>query len=1036
MATHASAHPASTAKMSPTTSQRPHSPVSPTLPSGWIKQFDPASQRHFYVDTAIPRSTWSHPYQDEQYLRENGHPHAKKHQSVRRHSSASQGIASPVIVAHGQQHHHQKQHVRECPPDEQQEPARKKPKLTVHSPEAFQSAPGAPREDLTRDLELLLRRDFSFPGQYCHAATMTSAANPGLSIKGIGIVGLPLSDRDAELVRRLVSSSSSAEQMMSNTWELDAQSIECLNPAWAAYLHEVVLKVIWRKLAPQCAGLQLSLQSLILWEHSANPVAYDCTQRQQSDTEEFASIHVILPSTYTGGAVQLSFAGSPEQYDLSPTSSFSTSFVAWYHDVDCKIKPLESGRRLALSYRIFAAGGPRPMLPIMSDKLQDLRRFLRRWSGLPEHDPDNTPSIIAYPLTHEYRDDDLRADTLKLEDRHKVIHLKALCDEMGFQLGLATLDDHLIGTADETGGKDAQGRPKRMLRVNARRLTINEVCDFDGMPIQSMTKLELEEGDLVKIVPPNESAPDLVVYDAKNSHVIEFHYSRTVIVLFEKRRIVEVLLHTRRTPYALERLYNVDRRTSSPIERKIVKYVLASLYHQTPYNADAQARLAEIALGWHDVQLWNETARSTVPHGSLVSALERIRWFDAWKEFSFASIRETLERIWEIKGAHKALDFYLSMDREFLAAIEPSEDVRYWFNDVLQRTLDGLQHLEREHVPLYINAIRKKGVQFFWDVIMRPIIRVPNAYDFWLEFLRSVYGLRVEMAPNDHETKRFVEIFDEGLDSILSDFNMVVRSGDIPLRGRRLSEIISLCLTTRRLDMCRRVLFMTVPSNQGEEWVAVITNPSYVPPLRRVLHEHGMEVYHKPFCDFFSAVIGCFLYFVLGGYSNATRRICGACGVCSALDDFLASSNLAQAQFVGTQAQAEHLATHLGPAGDVVAYQTYSDPGSTPGNNTVTVVRKLREAATDPAWLKRKNAAGDFLMTIGDMKVVDRIMGRRYNDVLLALEGQARFIHLEDGSRAGSSGGASAARGVAIHHQVQGRWAATSVTDGREPPPR
>jgi hypothetical protein len=184
--------------------------------------------------------------------------------------------------------------------------------------------------------------------------------------------------------------------------------------------------------------------------------------------------------------------------------------------VDCLIKPVESGRRLALSYRLVAGDGQRPCLPTMPEKLLDLRRFLRKWSDIQEYEPDAAPSIIAYPLRHEYKDNDLRADTLRLEDRHKVIHLKVLCDELGFQLGLAMLDDHLIGTADESAQRDGQGRP-RMLRVNSRRLTIKEVCDFDGVALPGLTKMELNETDLVKTVPPSEAAPDLVVYEAKAS---------------------------------------------------------------------------------------------------------------------------------------------------------------------------------------------------------------------------------------------------------------------------------------------------------------------------------------------------------------------------------------------------------------------------------------------------------------------------------------------------------------------------------------
>ncbi|KAJ7778685.1 hypothetical protein DFH07DRAFT_1033395 [Mycena maculata] len=984
-----------------------HSPLSSEpLPPGWVKQYDPASKRDFYVDTAVPRSTWVHPYKDEQYMREHGR---RDKQNIRRHSSASQGIASPVIVG----------------PQSQQcadgQPARKKMRL-ASSPESFPAS--SAHEDITRELELLLRRDFSFPGKYCHAATTASAANPGLTVKGIGILGLPLSERDAKLVQTRISASTNEAHPVGNVWELDARDIECSNPAWAKYLEEIVLKDIWKKLAPHCSRPRLELQSLLLWEASTDILEYECTENPQRKTDEFATIHVILPSFYTGGHVQLSYADCSENYDLSATSSFSTSLVAWYHGVDCLIKPVESGRRLALSYHLVTGEGPRPKLPAMPEKLMDLRRFLRQWSDIQEYEPDAAPNIIAYPLKHEYRDNDLRADTLKLEDRHKVIHLKVLCDELGFQLGLATLDDHLIGTADEASNRDGQGRP-RMLRVNSRRLTIKEVFDFDGVSLPGLTKLELHEADLVKTLPPPESAPDLV-----DPHVIEFHHYRTVVVLFERRRTVEALLHTRKASYALERLYNVDRAKASPVDRKIVAYVLASLYRQQPYNFSAQSALADIALGWNDVKLWNDTALSTCSHGSLVSALDSIQWLAAWKQFSFAGIRESIEFCCQKKGVRKCLDFFLETDQEVFASLTSLETgsnrevVSRWSTDQLQKALDTMQHLERDEAPLFIALIRKKGVQFFWHVVMRSVTRIPNAYDFWVEFLRSLYSIRPEAINSDEDAKTFDSLTDEGLDTILSDFSLIVRSGDISLRNRRLSEIIDLCLSTRRLDMCRRVLFITVPRDQSADWVPDILSPLYVPQLRRTLHDHGMEVYHKPFSDFFRAVIGCYLHHVLGPFNGGVRKICGSCSVCAALDDFVLSAKLTQAHFVGAKTHTAHLQTHLTGASDIVSFYSITDPAVVGGN--VMIVDKHRDAEVDLQWRSRKNRATEFLTSIGELSSIERIMGRRYNDVLLALDGKVHFAHLEEGSRGGSQ---SPGRGIAIHHLLQGRWVATSLTD-------
>jgi len=41
------------------------------LPRGWVRTFDPQSHHQFFVDTTVdpPRSIWTHPYDDDVYLR-------------------------------------------------------------------------------------------------------------------------------------------------------------------------------------------------------------------------------------------------------------------------------------------------------------------------------------------------------------------------------------------------------------------------------------------------------------------------------------------------------------------------------------------------------------------------------------------------------------------------------------------------------------------------------------------------------------------------------------------------------------------------------------------------------------------------------------------------------------------------------------------------------------------------------------------------------------------------------------------------------
>jgi len=48
------------------------------VPYGWTQEFDPKTNHPFWVDTKVdpPRAIWTHPYDDEQYLRE--HPEVRE----------------------------------------------------------------------------------------------------------------------------------------------------------------------------------------------------------------------------------------------------------------------------------------------------------------------------------------------------------------------------------------------------------------------------------------------------------------------------------------------------------------------------------------------------------------------------------------------------------------------------------------------------------------------------------------------------------------------------------------------------------------------------------------------------------------------------------------------------------------------------------------------------------------------------------------------------------------------------------------------
>ena len=87
-------------------------------------------------------------------------------------------------------------------------------------------------------------------GSFAASGVLPSAANPGLSIQGLGGIGLPLSEHDAD---RLAASSlqvpveqenpTAVDTPVVKMWEFDPSLLELRNPAWQQTLTGALTKV-------------------------------------------------------------------------------------------------------------------------------------------------------------------------------------------------------------------------------------------------------------------------------------------------------------------------------------------------------------------------------------------------------------------------------------------------------------------------------------------------------------------------------------------------------------------------------------------------------------------------------------------------------------------------------------------------------------------------------------------------------------------------------------------------------------------------
>lgn len=127
------------------------------------------------------------------------------------------------------------------------------------------------KEDLCNYLQVIDSGNFAASGP------VTYARNPGLSVQGIGKIGLPLSDRDAADLSHVSheapfgkGSETFVDPIVRKTWELNPDQFELRNPAWPSTLQEVIRKVADELgVIDGASGVRAELHKLLLYEPGA-----------------------------------------------------------------------------------------------------------------------------------------------------------------------------------------------------------------------------------------------------------------------------------------------------------------------------------------------------------------------------------------------------------------------------------------------------------------------------------------------------------------------------------------------------------------------------------------------------------------------------------------------------------------------------------------------------------------------------------------------------------------------------------------------
>ncbi|KAJ8542678.1 hypothetical protein ON010_g12132 [Phytophthora cinnamomi] len=196
--------------------------------------------------------------------------------------------------------------------------------------------------------------EYSFGGR---ADTLPVA--PGLVINGVGEIGVPLGQEQAEkLIAKGEKSpfghnyDTKMDENVRKSWQIAPDQVEIANPLWAAGLEELTA-MIAQRLGYDSVPLLCFLYKLLVYGEGGHFVKHQDTEKEDG---MIATLVVQLPSSHEGGDLVV-YRGGKERYrhdfgKAEGTAAFFPHYAVHYADAQHALEEVTKGYRLALVYSI------------------------------------------------------------------------------------------------------------------------------------------------------------------------------------------------------------------------------------------------------------------------------------------------------------------------------------------------------------------------------------------------------------------------------------------------------------------------------------------------------------------------------------------------------------------------------------------------------------------------------------------------------------------------------------------------------------
>src|SRR5499427_5516685 len=291
------------------------------------------------------------------------------------------------------------------------------------------------------------------PGDFYTTGTIDIFA-PRLEVAGVGPIALPLLPVQAQQLIAVAEQApygrgeaTLVDTEVRRTWQIDPARVQIGGRHWAQTLADIVAR------ATEGLGVTgpvvADLYKLLVYDPGSFFVSHRDTEKAAG---MFATLILVLPSLYTGGALLVRHRDREVRLELSCPEPSQVAFAAFYADCVHEVLPITAGYRLALVYNLRRQGrGQLPHPPDYATEKARVTVLLRQWSAEKDTPDDDSPEKLLYPLEHAYTPAELAFEALKGADAAAAAVLVAAVSAADCDLHLALVSIKESGSAEHTG---------------------------------------------------------------------------------------------------------------------------------------------------------------------------------------------------------------------------------------------------------------------------------------------------------------------------------------------------------------------------------------------------------------------------------------------------------------------------------------------------------------------------------------------------------------------------------------------------------